>query len=88
LRTLTKRISVTADDIAAGVPHDCSRCPVALAIYRETNRYTYVVPHEGYIYVNGQIASSVPSMLSWAELFDEGKPVQPLAFDLTYWEHP
>lgn len=44
-------IEVTAEDIAAGTPRDCGRCPIALAVIRATGANTVVVlPDRCYLY--------------------------------------
>lgn len=85
------KIDVTAEDIANGVPSNCGKCPIALALLR-------VVPSPIVLNVDGDsvsfclpskpsglhphAASDLPFVAQWfVQDFDNGQPVVPFSFD-------
>jgi hypothetical protein len=78
----TYTINVTKEDIQNGKPIHISKCPVALAITRATGR-TCEVDLDA-IYVDGLgLVYSPTEVVKFVRAFDDGKNVDPLAFDLT-----
>jgi hypothetical protein len=83
------QVEVTAEDIAAGVADDCSRCPVARAISRAMG-YDHGL---GIVQVTGETVrlacfgeswgGSIPGWVSrFVRAFDNRLPVQPFDFRL------
>jgi len=76
-------IAVTAEDIANGDPGNCSTCPVALAISRETGLDASFldVDQEEIIIDEGQLTCPIV-VQQFISRFDNGKPVDPFTFEL------
>lgn len=84
------KITVTAEDIALGLPGSCSHCPVAMAIARDTgSRGVRVDGVE--IFVCDRRFSAPPSVSNFINHFDdwdsealppEPFPPQPFTFEL------
>ena len=86
------RIEVTAEDIAKGERLRACRCPVALALSRagfeEPEVYPSYGPDDyspggaGEIIAGGDRFALPLTVDRFVAAFDEGKPVEPFAFDL------
>lgn len=77
---MTRRIEVTASDIAEGRPQDSCKCPIALACIRAG----YANPEVDGITVDSLTGSwRLPSEAqAFVDAFDAGRPVLPFAFEL------
>lgn len=90
----TVRVAVTARDISAGLPEDCHRCAVALAVAREWGGNPEVaiaeIDWKLRIGVDNRYAPAPAEVVEFVERFDRAKtsadPATPLpapfAFDL------
>ena len=83
MKSLATDIEVTAEDIKAGKRHDCSRCPVALALNRFTGR-VWVVGGDGASLIHSGIQSirlHFPDTVArWIVMFDDFGRVAPFKF--------
>lgn len=77
----TIQISVTADDINAGIKNHCSKCPVALAVCRHlpmTEEVTSVS-----VWLGDDKAIDLPATArNFIRAFDAGERVEPIIFEL------
>lgn len=78
------KIDVTAEDIDNGVPGECGRCPVALAIARKLGLVgagIRVGPSAVRIRFDG--ARDLPAVARvFVEAFDWDRPVEPFSFEI------
>lgn len=92
---VTRKIDITAEDIANGKPKNCSLCPGALAIVRAfpASRYVDVMHDEVQIAFpkeNGSaryrwVTTATPEVFrDFIHDFDRNKSVEPISFDLTF----
>jgi hypothetical protein len=90
-------IDVTEADIADGVPEQCSRCPIALAMERAGRAagipplggsYALAIPGGFTSWVGDRkTAGGLPRIaLDWMERFDQARTGKPFSFDLTLCE--
>ena len=83
---MIRRIEVTAEDIAKGVQGSSDSCPIALAVKRECRDdiEAYVDAYSvDLCFPTFGLYSIESSDIEWfVESFDEGEPVDPIAFDL------
>jgi hypothetical protein len=71
-------VDVTAEDIAAGTPQDCARCPVAIALNREQpHGYVSWVVTGGTACLNGRDHVFTHNGFRFVWAFDEGGHVSP-----------
>lgn len=75
-----KKIHVTAEDIANGVPSMKRACPVALAIQRETNLHDVVYVHKAVWTWRMKQFDLARSAWQFITRFDNNLPVEPFAF--------
>jgi hypothetical protein len=78
------RVEVTRADIRQGVPRCGEDCAVSLALNRATDRAWFVtgrVAHSGGKR-NGVSVRLPDAAVQWIAEFDDGRPVEPFAFDL------
>lgn len=76
------RIEVTQEDIVNGLPGDCFRCAIALALFRYTSLHFAV--NEIGLQVEGDDIVEFPSSAQQFVIdFDDGVPVQPFTFNLS-----
>lgn len=69
------KVTIRLTHVAIGVPGDPCRCALALAIREQFPLCKVSVGIET-VRINGLVARQ------WVKNFDEGKPVQPIEFDL------
>lgn len=74
------RITVTAEDIAAGVPCSHDRCPIALALLRQTGE-CWLVDNYSVERADGGRAHLPMKAYYWTLRFDRGQPVEPFEFE-------
>lgn len=94
--TVTRKVEITAEDIANGKPKECSRCPGALAIYRAFPEAKFVdvmdqevqlaFPSNRRTYSTyvWQTADTPEVLEQFINKFDLRKPVEPISFELTF----
>lgn len=76
-------VTLTQADIDHGVPGDCLKDPVALALRRLTGRPWRVEKQYCYPDVSGHRPFTTPRVVNrFVEDFDNGKPVKPITFEL------
>lgn len=82
-------IQITADDIAQGMPDNCSACPVALAVNRALHGWW--ASSVGKLYVTivrgrhhePKMADLPTDLMAFIRAFDAGAPLPPLADSYT-----
>lgn len=76
------RVEVTASDIAEGIPADCERCAIALAIKRARPGARVSVV-EDTIEIDGDQFTPPPEAVAFIDSFDRDKErCNPFGFDL------
>ena len=76
-------ITVTADDIAAGLPCSSSRSPIAIAVRRHCTKHVYV--GRGYVTADGLWLTLPESAERFRRLYDSAETrgqAQPFTFTL------
>lgn len=82
------RITVTQEDIEKGVRRNCVRCPIALAMTRQTGLPWFVDERGGIVFShkhpkNIQLMVDLPwQAMDFMSGFDSGLPMFPFTFDL------
>jgi len=79
------RIQVTIDDIENGKPLDCSRCPLALALNRATNRTDWFVDYGTAYFGSGfshESAALPRECLVFVRRFDNYRDGNPFSFEV------
>jgi len=80
------KIQVTQDDIDAGIPRSCRRCPIAKALDRMNVPYfsilTEFVAWSALYYDEKNISILPTEALSFIQDFDHDRPVKPFEFEL------
>lgn len=83
--TRTIAVSVTAEDIAAGIRGSSTACPMALALGRlgfpsiSIGLRSMVWDSEGRGYA---VTEMPPEVISFGSRFDHGRPVEPFSFTI------
>jgi len=86
----TIKISVTQDDIDKGIKNNCEKCPIARALARSfpgyfnlaSIYYLSVKAHQKDFYV---FMMDTPKVCyDFIRDFDQGKPVTPFEFEISY----
>jgi hypothetical protein len=77
-------IRVTLDDIALGLPSNCSKCPVAIAATKAGVERAQINTGLLFGYVSGRhfIARLPERVDRWVGSFDAGYHVDPITFDV------
>lgn len=77
-------INLTQKHIDRGRPRSCFHCPVALAIQDGVGRTVGVMSlHEqSYACFENGVTALPPAAVQLARDFDQGRPVQPMSFEL------
>jgi hypothetical protein len=79
-------IEVTQRDISRGVPADCSKCPVALAVRRATKIRKIAADTSGLFRIApytefARFTAKHPAR-KFIKDFDAGEPVEPFSFEV------
>lgn len=94
--TVTRKIDITAEDIANGKPKECSRCPGALATMRAfpAAKYVDVMHDEVQLAFPNRannsatyrwVTAATPEVFrEFIHDFDQNKVVRPISFELTF----
>jgi hypothetical protein len=82
-------VEVTAEDIAEGERFTCDNCPIARALRRAARigvgGWPTVAVGCREVYLNGKPSTLVPAAArEFIYRFDNGDPVKPIAFQLTF----
>jgi hypothetical protein len=99
---LTCAVDVTGEDIDRGLRGDCAACPLALAIERAVRAATGAtdfvgvlvdemgVTVQGHTLCDGTLlCANLPAAAGdFVVRFDDGRPVTPLSFPLTFTDDP
>jgi len=78
------KVIVTEQDIVNGIRHDCSSCPIALALKRVFPNSDPDVGYDSYIHRNGQstlVLTVPPTAQDFILRFDDGEDVEPFEFE-------
>lgn len=78
------KIEVTQEDIDKGVHNNCSCCPTARALYRQTNLYWSVYTGDAGSYYTDLWIDFPPEATAFIIAFDEKLPVKPFSFEFDY----
>lgn len=87
------KIRVTKKDIKEGKPKSCAKCPIALAVTRKTGYRWILVGGCVDVYKSRRKMADEDSYKtailpldahSFIRRFDQGYPVEPFTFDLTF----
>lgn len=81
------KITVTEDDIKHGIRGYPDRCPVALAVSRETGHFDVFVDGDIHFYMF-DMTFSRRCVSKFVERFDHGKPVKPFSFNIPMFKMP
>ena len=76
------KVAVTLADIESGVSCDATRCPVAIAVQRATDRGVEVYAFY-FDLCDGQIPLP-DDVLAFVRNFDIGEPVEPFVFEFDF----
>jgi hypothetical protein len=76
------KIEVTQQNINDGRKHNCTSCPIALAIYQATGEEAAVSCFRTYLGEDCAGIALPSSAALFIERFDAGKSVSPFSFDL------
>lgn len=74
-------VEVTAEDIKRGIKVDCLNCPIALALDRCGQPDASVSDSD--VEIDGRFIRMPLDARRFVQDFDDGKPVEPFAFELT-----
>ena len=79
-------IQVTQHDIDMGMRKSICFCPIACAIRKALICPRWISVSSTYLHFNGLTLLTPPEVAAFIRDFDNGKPVEPMAFTLAYEE--
>ena len=80
------KINVTAEDILAGLRHNCSKCPIAIALKRAFKVKNVIVNTVAFwvecLEFRIHELDDDSNIISFIHDFDHAKPVKPFSFEI------